>query len=237
MSLQSFRNKILKLMGFGLALYALLMSLYIHMYFSGPLIGYVALGWIFLAGLFLLGLAYGFKGDQWRRRLVLINIIVGLYFLFLGVTWQDSILWSYFLPSLLFGFFLWNVKPMTRKNWKTILIVDDDETQIKIVRPVLVKAGYSVLTSTSGEEALRILDSHKPDLVLLDVIMPGLKGREVCKRIKQNPSTQHIPVIFLTAKDSQDDVEAELAAGAHSHMTKPVQPKVLLATVEKIFKT
>jgi CheY-like chemotaxis protein len=119
---------------------------------------------------------------------------------------------------------------------KSILVIDDDEIILKTVRPILMGGGYSVLTATTGEEGLNILRQQRPDLVLLDVILPKMKGREVCRVIKGDPGTRSIPVIFLTAKDSEDDVEAELKAGAETHLTKPVDPRSLLSTIRKILR-
>lgn len=121
-----------------------------------------------------------------------------------------------------------------KMKWKSILVIDDDETLIRTVRPILMTNGYSVLTSNTGEEGLRVAAAQQPDLILLDVIMPGLKGREVCLKLKKDQRTKQIPVIFLTAKDSQDDIDAELEAGAQAHLTKPVHRESLLATVDRI---
>jgi CheY-like chemotaxis protein len=103
------------------------------------------------------------------------------------------------------------------------------------VRPLLLSHGYAVLTAPTGEDGLQIVQTQKPDLVLLDVILPGIKGREVCRMIKADPGTKHIPVIFLTAKDSPEDIKAEKEAGAAGHLTKPVQPQVLLDKVQSVF--
>jgi len=123
-----------------------------------------------------------------------------------------------------------------KAKWKSILIVDDDELVIKTIRPVLMSHGYSVLTAINGEDGLYIVKHQKPDLVILDVILPGIKGRDVCKLIKEDKATQDIPVIFLTSKDSKDDIEAEMQAGGQEHITKPVNTKELLASVNKILE-
>jgi putative two-component system response regulator len=78
---------------------------------------------------------------------------------------------------------------------------------------------------------MRIAQEQNPSLIILDVIMPGIKGRDVCKRLKAEPKTASIPVVFLTAKDSPDDIAAEVSAGAETHLTKPINPKLLIATV------
>ncbi len=120
--------------------------------------------------------------------------------------------------------------------WKSILVVDDDETLLKTIRPILMKEGYSVLTAATGETGYNVAINQKPDLIILDVILPGIKGRELCQKIKTTPETKDIPVIFLTAKFSEDDVKAELEAGASAHLTKPIEQKVLFSTIKKFLK-
>jgi len=121
-----------------------------------------------------------------------------------------------------------------KMKWKSILIIDDDEILIRTVRPMLMSNGYSVLTSNTGEEGLRVAKAQKPDLILLDVIMPGMKGRDVCQALKESDDTKNIPVVFLTAKDSQEDIDAELAAGGEAHLTKPVNREGMLSTIQTI---
>ena len=117
---------------------------------------------------------------------------------------------------------------------KKILLVDDDPGMHLIVVPILSKAGYSVLSAKNGEQALHLALNERPDLIILDVIMPGIKGRDLCKKIKAYDVLKNIAVIFLTAKNSQDDIQAELDAGAVTHLTKPVNPMELLKTVDGI---
>ena len=118
---------------------------------------------------------------------------------------------------------------------KKILLIDDDAGIIKMVKSNLMKEGFSVLTATTGERGLQIAKSNKPDLILLDVILPTkVKGREVCVRLKRDSETRDIPVVFLTAKDSPDDIKAEMEIGAVSHLTKPVNFFKLLSEVKRI---
>ena len=119
---------------------------------------------------------------------------------------------------------------------KSVLVVDDDEGLLKTVQRILLSNGYSVLTASSGEKGIQIAKLQKPDLILLDVILPGIKGREVCQRLKDDEQTENIPVIFLTAKDSPDDINAEKAVGAVNHLTKPVNAKTLLIEVKKVLE-
>ena len=113
-------------------------------------------------------------------------------------------------------------------KWRSILVVDDDETIIKTVRPILISHGCSVLTASSGEGGLQIALTQKPDLIVLDVILPGIKGREVCKKLKEDERTKDIPIVFLTAKNSPEDIQAEMDVGAEAHLTKPVNAKALI---------
>ena len=117
---------------------------------------------------------------------------------------------------------------------KKILVVDDDPGMHLIVTPLLAKAGYMVVSAKSGEQGLLQALNERPDLILLDVIMPGIKGRELCVKIKSYPVLKDIPVVFLTAKDSTDDVKAEMEAGAVAHLSKPVDPGKFLAVVKSI---
>jgi CheY-like chemotaxis protein len=115
-----------------------------------------------------------------------------------------------------------------------ILLVDDDPGTHLVIVPVLSKAGYEVISAIDGEQALQLIFKEHPDLVILDVIMPGIKGRELCKKIKSYDVLRGIPVIFLTFKNSQDDIRAELEAGAVAHLTKPVNSSDLLQTIDGI---
>ncbi len=196
---------------------------------------------LLFAGLFVSSIGVIFL-KEWGRR----GLLIFSAFMLLGILSSyfykiDLIPIRYALSNILV--FLYFNMPQVRAQfsgktvtWKTILVVDDDETIIKIVRPILISQGYSVLVAMTGEEGLDVAKRFKPDLVILDVILPGIKGREVCRQIKGNKETQDIPVIFLTSKDSSDDVRAELEAGAVTHLTKPVDRKILLSTVENVLK-
>ncbi|MBF0570568.1 MAG: response regulator [Candidatus Omnitrophica bacterium] len=117
---------------------------------------------------------------------------------------------------------------------KKILLVDDDPGIHLVIVPILSKAGYLVVSAKHGEQALHLALDERPDLIILDVIMPGIKGRDFCKKIKSYDVLKDIAVIFLTAKNSEDDIKAELDAGAVTHLTKPVNPADLLKTIEGI---
>ena len=102
------------------------------------------------------------------------------------------------------------------------------------MRPILFSHGYSALTASSGEDGLQIDRMQNPDLILLDVILPGMKGREICAKLKEDPKTKDIPVVFLTAKNWSEDIQAEKEVGSSGHLTKPVNEKTLIDMVQGI---
>ena len=104
-----------------------------------------------------------------------------------------------------------------------ILIVDDTEDILLVVSRRLKSWGYEVLTASSGEEGLEIAFEDLPDLILLDVMMPRMKGREVCAKLKADPKTKHIPIIFLTALGLADHVKAGMDLGAEDYIVKPFE--------------
>ena len=110
---------------------------------------------------------------------------------------------------------------------KRILIVDDTKDILLVVARRLKSWGYEALTAESGEEGLKIIQEQKPDLVLLDIMMPKMKGRDVCSLMKANPETARIPVIFLTALGLADHVKAGLDLGADDYLVKPFEPAEL----------
>jgi diguanylate cyclase (GGDEF)-like protein len=124
------------------------------------------------------------------------------------------------------------MKRLAEANGKHILVVDDDRNLRKIIQTNLELAGYDVMTASSGNDALRILDAIQPDLVVLDVMMPLMDGYEVARRIRRHPSNTHVPIIMLTAKGEVEDKLAGFDAGADDYMTKPFGPQELLARVK-----
>ncbi len=119
---------------------------------------------------------------------------------------------------------------------KSILIVEDDEDILELVRYNLAKEGYVVAEVRSGEEAMRFVDSKKPDLVVLDLMLPGLDGLEICKLIKSDEKTRNIPVVMLTAKGEESDIVIGLELGADDYITKPFSPRVLIARVRAVLR-
>jgi diguanylate cyclase (GGDEF)-like protein len=113
----------------------------------------------------------------------------------------------------------------------TVLIVDDNRVNITFLDKILLKNGYDTISANCGREALEIIDKKKPDLILLDVIMPEMDGFEVCKRLKSSDGCNEIPVIFLTAKTTAEDLVRGFDVGAADYMTKPFRKEELLVRV------
>lgn len=116
---------------------------------------------------------------------------------------------------------------------KVILVVDDSPTVRKIVKVTLTKIGYRVIMAEDGLEALAKIEDERPDLILLDIIMPHLDGYQVCSLIKKNPHYKHVPVVMLSGKDGFFDKVRGRLAGSVDYITKPFQPHVVTETVEK----
>lgn len=114
---------------------------------------------------------------------------------------------------------------------ETILVVDDEKDIIELISYNLKKSGYRVLTALSGEEAITRTRSEIPDLIVLDLMLPGVDGLDVCRILKHDPETTHIPVIMVTAKGEETDVVSGLELGADDYICKPFSPKVLMARI------
>jgi serine phosphatase RsbU (regulator of sigma subunit)/CheY-like chemotaxis protein len=117
------------------------------------------------------------------------------------------------------------------QNKRSILAVDDTPENLDVVKGIL-SPDYTVKAATSGKMALKIAETQTPDLILLDIMMPEMDGYEVCKRLKSNPKTSEIPIIFLTAKDQTMDEAKGFELGAEDYILKPVNPPILKARVK-----
>ena len=117
-----------------------------------------------------------------------------------------------------------------------ILIVDDEEDVLELVRYNLDKNGYKVETAATGEQALAKARAKPPDLIILDLMLPGIDGLDVCKKLKNDTKTQNIPVIMLTAKGEETDIVTGLELGADDYVTKPFSPKVLVARIRRVLQ-
>ncbi|MBD8530425.1 MULTISPECIES: diguanylate cyclase [unclassified Massilia] len=117
------------------------------------------------------------------------------------------------------------------KRQAAILIVDDAPAQLGMMRSMMLQQGYQTFVATSGERALTIAQHAQPDLVLLDIVLPGMDGMEVCRRLKAHPGTCNIPVIFMSAKTDTDDIVAAFDIGASDYIAKPLRLAEVCARV------
>ena len=112
-----------------------------------------------------------------------------------------------------------------------ILVIEDQEDNRRILRDLLTSAGYALTEAVTGEEGVAMAEAEPPDLILMDIQLPGIDGYEATRRIKANPALRHIPIVVVTSYAlSGDDVKAR-AAGADGYVTKPFSPRALLATI------
>lgn len=119
---------------------------------------------------------------------------------------------------------------------KRILAVDDERHIVRLIQVNLERAGYEVVTANDGAQALEIVAADRPDLIVLDWMMPQLNGMETLKRLKQDEATRDIPVIMLTAKSQDADVFKGWQSGADCYLTKPFNPMELLSFVKRIIE-
>jgi two-component system cell cycle response regulator len=115
-----------------------------------------------------------------------------------------------------------------------VLVVDDTLLNVKLLEAMLKAQNYEVACAFNGSDALARIEERKPDIVLLDVMMPGMDGYEVCRQIRKNPKTASLPVIMVTALDKSTDRDAGLAAGADDYLVKPVDDKLLFARLRTL---
>jgi two-component system, cell cycle response regulator DivK len=116
---------------------------------------------------------------------------------------------------------------------KRILVVEDQEDNRQIIRDLLTSAGYELVEAVDGAEGVRLAESERPDLILMDIQLPVLDGHEATRRIKQNPELRHIPIIVVTSYALSGDDQKAMAAGSDGYMAKPFSPRQLLATIRK----
>ncbi len=117
-----------------------------------------------------------------------------------------------------------------------ILVVEDDDDILDVVRFNLEREGYEVNVCGNGATALEAVARRRPDLILLDLMLPGLDGLEVCRRLRKDPPTARIPVVMLTAKGEEVDVVAGLEVGADDYLPKPFSPRILLARIHAVLR-
>jgi two-component system alkaline phosphatase synthesis response regulator PhoP len=119
---------------------------------------------------------------------------------------------------------------------KLILAVEDDRDILELITYNLEREGYEVTGATTGEDGVDAARSDKPDLVLLDLMLPGIDGLEVCRRLKADPDTAHLPIVMVTAKGEESDIITGLELGADDYVTKPFSPKVLIARIRAVLR-
>lgn len=117
-----------------------------------------------------------------------------------------------------------------------VLVVEDEADIRELVEYNLAKAGFQVRSVATGEEALAVVEADLPELVLLDLMLPGMDGLGVCRRLKQDARTESIPVVVLTAKGEESDIVRGLNLGADDYVTKPFSPRVLIARVQAVLR-
>jgi two-component system alkaline phosphatase synthesis response regulator PhoP len=117
-----------------------------------------------------------------------------------------------------------------------ILVVDDEEDILELLRYNLSREGYQVSCTTSGEKTLKLVKTETPDLIVLDLMLPGMDGLEVARRLKETPPTKNVPIVMLTAKGEEADIVTGLELGADDYITKPFSPRILLARVRAVLR-
>jgi len=117
---------------------------------------------------------------------------------------------------------------------KRILVIEDQDSLLKLESILLTAKGFEVKAVADGQSALLALNEQSPDLVLLDIMLPDLSGFEICRRIKKNPESVHVPVIIVTARKSREDMDRGEKVGADEYITKPFKSAVLIETIQKL---
>ena len=121
---------------------------------------------------------------------------------------------------------------MTRK----ILVIEDDPSALKFAAYALQQGGYQVLTATNGVEGLKMAQDEEPDLLILDVMLPGMDGFELCHRLRNAPATAGLPILMLSVKGRESDRNMGLTVGADQYLTKPIGPAELVASVGQLLE-
>jgi len=119
---------------------------------------------------------------------------------------------------------------------QSILVVDDEEDIRELLSYNLQREGFDVQTAVDGETAVELVNKEPPDLVVLDLMLPGIDGYDVCYKLKSNPDLNHVPIIMLTAKGEESDEVIGFGIGADDYVTKPFSPKVLVARINAVLR-
>ncbi len=118
----------------------------------------------------------------------------------------------------------------------TVLVVEDSVTQREMITDLLKGSGLTVTVATDGMEALEHIEDERPDLVVLDIVMPRMNGYEVCRRLKSDPKTQSVPVVMCSSKGEEFDRYWGMKQGADAYIAKPFQPTELVGTVKQLLR-
>src|SRR6056297_3029931 len=119
---------------------------------------------------------------------------------------------------------------------KNILVIEDEEDIRELVRYNLEREKFKISEAESGEKGLKKAEKDKPDLILLDLMLPGKDGMQICRELKQSDQTRNIPVVMMTARGEESDIVAGLELGAEDYVVKPFSPKVLVARVKAVLR-
>ena len=117
---------------------------------------------------------------------------------------------------------------------KTILVIEDDPIALRFARYTLLQEGYEVITAPNGLEGLRKAQTEAPDLIILDIMLPGIDGFEICHRLRAEPQTARTPILMLTSKAQESDRQTGLQAGADDYLTKPALPSEITRRVQAL---
>jgi DNA-binding response OmpR family regulator len=128
------------------------------------------------------------------------------------------------------------VSPGARRGGKKILVVDDEADIVELITYNLKRSGFDVISATDGNTALELASRELPDLIVLDLMIPGIDGTEVARRLKADPRTSGIPIVMLTARGEETDVVVGLTIGADDYITKPFSIKILLARLNTVLR-
>jgi DNA-binding response OmpR family regulator len=137
---------------------------------------------------------------------------------------------------LLFGRSCFLTNTRTRLMRRKILVVEDNPDQLELVRLILEKEGFAIGTAANGSEALIKTRSISPDLIILDLMLPGLNGFDICETLRKDPLTASVPIVMLTGLCSQFGRLAGLESGANEFLTKPFNPEELVSKVDKLLR-
>ena len=117
-----------------------------------------------------------------------------------------------------------------------IVVIEDEEDVLELIRYNLSKAGYQVEGAATGEQGLELVRSYSPQLVVLDLMLPGVDGLEICRLLRADPATAGVGIVMVTARDEEPDIVTGLELGADDYITKPFSPRVLLARVKAVLR-